>query len=360
MMARVDVRALEAFIASAFEAAGMTAEDAAIGATVLVRTEARGLVTHGVRHVPRYVRAMQAGGVDPKGRFEIIRETTSTATVDGNAGLGHVVATKAMRLAMAKAARAGVSAVLVRNSSHLGALGQYALLAAEADMIAMVYSTTPRVMKVPGSRSAVVGSSPVAYAVPSTGTPFVLDIAMSVVAGNKVTMARERNEPLPDGWIVGADGLPSTNPDDYRSGGALLPIGGHKGFGLALFGELLAGALSGLDWDGADRFKTHRPGSVYFADLSPADQWNSGHAFVVLDVKAFMDPDELRGRVDRLTSIIRESAPEPGSAGVRIPGDRAHADEARANREGLLLSAGTWAALEELARELAIDAPKES
>jgi len=359
-MARLDVSALQDFISSAFRAAGMSPKDAAIGANVLVRTEARGFVTHGVRHVARYVRAMQAGGVDPRASFEIIRETPSTATVDGNAGLGHVVATKAMGLAMAKAAEAGVSAVLVRNSSHLGALGHYALLAAEADMIALVYSTTPRVMKGPGSRAAVVGSSPVAYAVPSMGAPFVLDIAMSVVAGNQVNMAKERNQQLPEGWIVGADGLPSTNPDDYRGGGALVPVGAHKGFGLALFGELLAGALSGLDWDGADRFKTHQPGSVYFADLAPADQWNSGHAFVVLDVKAFMDPGELRRRVNRLTTIIRESSPEPGSEGVRIPGDRAHEAEARAHREGLVLSATIWSALQELAKELAIDTPKAS
>src|SRR5579859_108856 len=101
----------------------MSEEDAAIGASVLALTEARGLVTHGIRHVTRYVRAMQAHGVDPRARFEVLRETESTAVIDGNAGLGHVVATKAVRLAISKAASHGVSAVLVRNSSHLGALG---------------------------------------------------------------------------------------------------------------------------------------------------------------------------------------------------------------------------------------------
>jgi ureidoglycolate dehydrogenase (NAD+) len=355
---RIALADLHVFITFAFQAAGMGAADSAIGAEVLVRTEARGFITHGVRHVPRYARAMRSGGIDPTARFEIIRQAPTTASIEGNAGMGHVVATKAVRLAIEKARGNGIAAVLVRNSTHLGALGHYALLAAEAGMIAMVYSTTPRVMKAPGSRSAVLGGSPLAYAVPSDPAPFVFDAAMSVVAGNRVAMAKERHERVPDGWIVDRQGRPSNDPADYRAGGALTPIAGHKGFGLALFGELIAGALTDLDWDSPEQMKTHQPGSVYFAELGPSDQWNSGHAFIVIDVAAFMDPPRLRGRAGRLTSLIRESPPEPGSGGVRIPGDRAHADEARAREHGVVIDDEHWAALAELAGELAIDPPR--
>jgi LDH2 family malate/lactate/ureidoglycolate dehydrogenase len=354
---RIGVDRLADFIGSAFCAVGMSQKDAAMAASALVRTEIRGVVTHGVRHVPRYIRAIREGGINPRAEFEVLRETAGTATVDAHAGLGHVVATKAVQLAMSKAAASGVAAVLARNSSHLGAPGHYALLAAEADMLAMVYSTTPRVMKAPGSRSAVVGSGPAAYAVPSNGAPFVHDISMSVVAGNRINLARERDEPVPEGWIVDAGGSPTTDPDAYRAGGALVPMGGHKGFGLAVFAELLAGALAGLDWDQATGLKTHQPGSVYFADLRPEDPWNSGHAFVVIDVNAFLDPGQMRERSDRLRSVIKSGVTENGSAGVRIPGERASAAEVRAMREGVDLAAPTLRSLQKLALDLGLPDP---
>jgi LDH2 family malate/lactate/ureidoglycolate dehydrogenase len=353
-MAHVTIPALEAFIGSAFEAVGLTADDASIAAAALARTEARGIHTHGIRQVPRYIRAIQAGGVNARAQFDIVRETPGTAVVDGDAGLGHVVATRAMRLAMAKATQTGAAAVLARNSTHLGALSVYALMAAEADMVASVYTTTPRAMQAAGGRSASVGTGPVAHAVPGNRAPFVLDIAMSVVSGNRVTMTRERGEQVPLGWIVGPDGLPSTNPADHRNGGALVAIAGYKGYGMALFTELLAGALSGLDWDSGDRFKTHQPGSAYFADLGPSDRWNAGHAFIVLDVKAFVDPAELRDRVDRLADLQRHTPSLDETDPVRVPGDRAHAAEQEARRSGLELSAGTASALAALAAELSI------
>jgi L-2-hydroxycarboxylate dehydrogenase (NAD+) len=348
------VPALEAFIASAFEAVGMSVEDAAIAATALTRTEARGIETHGVRQLSRYVRAAQAGGVNVKAEFKVVKQTPGTAVIDGDEGLGHVVATKAMRLAISKAGQVGTAAVLVRNSTHLGALSVYALMAAEADMVATVYTTTPRALQAPGGRSAIVGSGPVAHAVPGNQAPFLLDVAMSVVSGNRVTMTKERGELVPLGWIVDADGMPTTNPEDHRRGGALVAIAGHKGYGMALFTELLAGALSGLDWDSADRYKTHQPGSVYFAELGPSDPWNAGHAFIVLDVKAFMDPDEFRSRVGRFSDVQRNAPTQDGSS-ARMPGDRAHQAEQRARREWFELSNGTTSALGALAAELGIE-----
>lgn len=348
---------MNAFIELIFVAVGMSAEDAALAADALVRTEMRGVVTHGLRQVPRYVRAIQSGGVSPTAAFEIVRETPGTATVEAHAGLGHVMATKAVLLAMSKARVMGIGAVLVRNSSHLGAPGHYAMLAADADMVAIVYSTTPRAMKAPGSRGAVVGTGPVAYAVPSDGAPFLLDVSMSVVAGNRINMAREKHESVPEGWIVGHDGLPSTNPDDFRDGGALVPIGDHKGFGMAVFAELLAGALAGLDWDKSRQLKTHQPGGPYFADIVPSDPWNSGHAFIVLDVKAFLDPSELRRRSDRLRTGMKDRNSEIEGEGMRFPGERAAHAEAEARAHGLAVAPATWASLTRLAADLGVPTP---
>jgi LDH2 family malate/lactate/ureidoglycolate dehydrogenase len=345
---------LTAFIESVFVAVGMGDGDAALAADALVRTEMRGVVTHGVRQLPRYVRAIQDGGVNPRATFDIVRDTVGTATVEANAGLGHVVATKSVLLAMSKARTTGVGVVLVRNSSHLGAPGHYAQMAADADMVAMVYSTTPRAMKAPGSKRAVVGSSPIAYAFPSDGAPFLLDVSMSVVSGNRINMARERHESIPEGWMIGPDGLPSTHPEQFRDGGALVPIGDHKGFGLAAFTELLAGALAGLDWDDSPELKTHQPGGPYFADLVPSDPWNSGHAFIVLDVKAFLDPGELRRRAERLRAAMKDQDPAAGSPGVRLPGERAALAEAAARASGVTLSVSTWASLRRLAEEVGV------
>jgi LDH2 family malate/lactate/ureidoglycolate dehydrogenase len=355
-MSRVDVGALEEFIAAALRKVGLPEEDAAIGANVLTRTEARGIVTHGVRQVPRYVKAIQAGGVNAHAKPRVLRETPATAVVDGDEGLGHVVATRAMQIAIRKAEAVGCAAVLVRNSTHLGALGIYALMAAEAGMVGSIYTTTPRALKAPGTRTAALGTGPVAHAMPGNRAPFVLDIAMSVVSGNRVNMARERGDAIPLGWIVDADGRPSTDPTQHRRGGALVAIAGHKGYGMALFGELLAGALAGLDWDSGERFKTHQPGSAYFADLKPEDPWNAGHAIVVLDVKAFMDPAEFRERVDRLTDALLHAPRDPESDGVKIPGHRAHEAELEARRAGVELSASTLDALTALATELGISA----
>src|SRR6202162_2617728 len=198
----LDPAALREFCVFAFRHVGMSEEDADVAASVLIRTDLRGVHTHGVRMLPNYIKRLRAGGINPRATFDVIRESASTALVEGNAGLGHVLAVKAVHLGMQKAEEHDVAVVLVRNSNHFGAAGHYALLCAEAGYIGIVLTNAPLVMKVTGSKGRVLGNGPTASGFPNAGAPIVLDIAMSTVAGSVVSMAYERRGGGPEGGGV--------------------------------------------------------------------------------------------------------------------------------------------------------------
>ena len=343
----LDPAALREFCVFAFRHVGMSEEDADVAASVLIRTDLRGVHTHGVRMLPNYIKRLRAGGINPRATFDVIRESASTALVEGNAGLGHVLAVKAVHLGMQKAEEHDVAVVLVRNSNHFGAAGHYALLCAEAGYIGIVLTNAPTVMKVTGSRGRVLGNGPTAYGFPNAGAPIVLDIAMSTVAGSVVSMAYERREAVPEGWIVDRDGRPSTNPKDFLDGGSLVPIGDHKGYGLTLVGELLAGALSGAAMAsavGGNRLADGRVGKD--------SAWNVGHAFIVLKVTPFMDLDHFRGRVAALAEEIHNASKVAQVERIYLPGEIESDRERMGLHHGLRLDTVTWETLSALAVQL--------
>jgi L-2-hydroxycarboxylate dehydrogenase (NAD+) len=338
----VDGDRLERFTANALAALGLPRADAAVGAAVLVRTDRRGIRTHGVRHLPGYARQIRAGGIDPAARRTVVAETASTATIDGGAGLGHVVAHAATELAISKARSAGIAIVLVRNSNHCGALGHYALMCADAGVIGLAVSNCPPVMTVTGSRSRAIGNGPTAYGVPNPeAAPIVFDVALSKVAGGKVQMARERGQPVPPGWIVDADGRPSTDPEDFLRGGALLPVGDHKGYGLALFGEVLAGALSGAAMI-----------SQIGSNRTPDKPTDTGHAVVAIDPAAIMPDGGFPARVAELSRLLKNAPRADGVDEILLPGELEHREELRSRAEGIELDGLIWTELGVLAGEL--------
>lgn len=341
----LDPERLRRFCAMPLEKVGMSAEDARIAAEVLVRSDLRGIHTHGAWRLPAYVKRMQSGGVDPKAQFQIVRETATTALVDGNAGLGHVIAVKAAQLGIKKASSNDVGVILVRNSNHFGAAGHYALMCAEAGYIGIVLTNTPPVMKVTGARGRVLGNGPTAYGFPNAGAPIVLDIAMSVVAGSNIVMAAERGDRIPEGWLVNSDGLPTTDPGDLAAG-ALVPIGDHKGYGITLLGELLAGALSG-----AATGSTVAEYGMHGWPIAPETPWNIGHAFIVLKVTPFMPLDDFKARVVALSHEIQNSPRAPGVDHIYVPGEIEDDKEQERLREGIGFDSVTWNTLATMARE---------
>jgi LDH2 family malate/lactate/ureidoglycolate dehydrogenase len=338
----LDGERLVVFASALLERLGLSSDDARVGAGVLVRTDMRGVRSHGVRHLPGYARQIRAGGIVAQAQRHTVIETPSMATLDGGAGLGHVAAHEATMLAIEKARGAGIALVTVRNSNHCGALGHYALLCAEAGLIGIAVSNCPPIMTAPGSRARAIGNGPTAYGVPRAGgPPLLFDAAMSKVAGGRIFMAMERGQPVPEGWIVDAGGKPTTNPADFANGGALLPVGDHKGYGLTLLGEVLAGALSGaamISQIGSNRIPDRPAGT--------------GHALIAIEPAALMPgfPD----RVAELAALVKESPRAEGVPEILLPGELEHREEGRARKLGLELDGVIWKELADLAGELGV------
>jgi LDH2 family malate/lactate/ureidoglycolate dehydrogenase len=341
---RVTGPGLEAFTTALLVRKGVPPDAAAIGAGVLVRTDLRGIRSHGVRHLPTYVRQMKGGGIAAHPDIRPVTQGPTTATLDAGAAMGHIAAERGTRLAIQKARAAGMALVTVRNSNHCGALGHYALLCAEAGLIGISVSNAPPIMAVTGARGRVLGNGPTAYAAPNPGgDPIVFDAAMSVVAGGRIRMAAERGERIPEGWVLDLDGRPSTDPEDFARGGALVPAAGHKGYGLTLFGELLAGVLSGAAM--AAQIGVH---------AKPDTPTNTGHAIMAVDVAAFQPPDVYAARVGELAAMVKSAPPAEGVKEVLLPGELEAREERRARAEGFALDEVIWADLSRLAADHAL------
>ncbi|HSK96588.1 MAG TPA: Ldh family oxidoreductase [Euzebyales bacterium] len=339
---RVDPARLRTFCETALVTAGATTDDAAVAARILVRTDLRGVHSHGVQALPIHVRNLQDGGTTSPTSPQVVRESAVTAVIDGQGGMGLVIAQRAVEVAIAKARDAGVGVVLVRNSNHFGAAGHYALTAAEAGYIGIATSNASPIMAAAGSKRKVISNAPLAYAIPTDTFPMALDIAMSATAGMKVRLAAERGEAIPEGWVLDRDGRPTTDPGDYAAGGALAPLGGHKGYGLALLTEALAGALSGAGMTS----------SIVPWLVDTATPTDAGHGFIVLDIECFLDRSEFSERMRRLMDEMRAAEPAPGVERVLVPGELEHHNEQRALEQGLDLDPVIVAHLETVARDL--------
>ena len=323
MSARYEAAALARWLAKAFAACGLEAADAALAARVLVRTNARGVDTHGIARTLVYVQKLQAGELNPRPQVRY-EDRHGVVHCHADGGLGQVVATRAVEHAVGLAASRAFVPVVMHEVGHLAALGMFALQAAEAGMIGFVAQSTPPLMALPGSRGAAIGNNPLAFASPApAGPPLVFDIAASGVArGNVLAAAREGRE-IPEGWAIDAEGRPTTDPKAALAG-AMLPMAGHKGIGLAMMVECLAGSLSGA-----------RPASVTGAKPGSAPAKVGAFLFVA-------NPELVAGREAygaHMAAWLATYAAASGAEG-RYPGQRAARLEAERGREGISLSDG--------------------
>ncbi|HLY09489.1 MAG TPA: Ldh family oxidoreductase [Planctomycetota bacterium] len=318
----VHVTKLQEFTRRAFQSTGLSLADAETGADVLVTTDAWGVFTHGTKSLAGYLRRLQAGGLRTSGQPTVVAEGSAWAIMDGGSALGMITSTVAMEKAMATAKSAGVAYVGVRNSCHFGAAGYYAWLAARQGLIGITFANDRPSVTAPGARGAMLGSNPIAYAIP-TGRhrPIILDIATSTVAGGKVAAARALGKRIPPDWLVDADGRPTTDPADFYKGGALAPMAGHKGYGFALLGEVLAGVLTGA----ALRFAV---GSWIESDPSLAT--GHGAAFLAIDPGMGSPASEFPRRIDLLIDEIHAAPKAAGATRIYVPGEREweHYDQA--------------------------------
>ena len=333
---------LEAFVHTALERVGLSPDDAATTAEALTLADTMGVHTHGTKLLAGYIRKLQGGGYRAKGAPKILREGPGWAVVDGDSALGQVGSTFATDLAITKAKTVGIAYVGLKNTGHIGAAGYYAWRAARQGLFGMVVGNDIPSVAAPGSRGAVLGSNPLAWAAPvPDADPILLDMATAAVAGGKVYAARQRGESIPPTWLIGPDGLPTTDGTLYPQQASLAPMAGHKGYGLGLLAELLSGVLPGgaITW---------QVGSWMFDPPSQPSLHNAG--FIVADIPAIADPEEYRQAMTRLTTEIRQTAPATGVARVLLPGDREWSLRANALEDGIRMPADVREKLAEAAQ----------
>jgi len=342
---RVTAQKLEAFTARAFEAVGIAPADAKSIAELMVRADLQGSEGHGVFRLPQYIRRIKGGAVNLKPNIRVEREAAGMALVDGDNGMGHLVMRFATEKAIAKAKTAGVAWVGVKWSNHAGPASLYAAMPLEHDM-AGLYLAVGNANHLPawGGLDMLLSTNPIAVAVPAgEEPPIVLDMATTVAAYGKVKTKAQRGETMPEGWMMDREGRPLTDPKRANEG-FLLPIGGYKGYGLALIFGLLAGTLNGAAM-GRDVVDFNAD------DTTPT---NTGHVIVAINVEAFQPAAEFKKSVDALVRDLRKSERLPGVDRIRLPGEGSHAARADRSRNGIPLPAPLAAALNQLAAELKI------
>lgn len=338
----VSYAALHRFATAAFARAGLSEADARTGADVLATTDAWGIFTHGTKCVRGYLRRLQAGGLRATGRPHLAAEGPAWGIVDGDSALGMVTSVFAMQTALAKARQCGIAYVGVRNSCHFGAAGYYAWLAAREGLIGLSMANDIPSVAAPGSRSAITGSNPISYAVPAgRHPPLLLDMSTATVAGGKLYAARSRGERIPDTWLLDAKGKPTTDPAGYPDVGALQPAAGHKGYGIALLIETLAGLLSGAAF-------TWRVGTWMWDDGTQPT--HHGAAFLAIATDTIMPAPQFARRIETLVDEIHAAPRAEGVERLYVPGEMEWERHARAMQEGLRLPADVLASLQEAAK----------
>ncbi|MBL6455967.1 Ldh family oxidoreductase [Belnapia sp. T6] len=334
----VPAERIRAQIEAILTAWGMPAPAAATTAGIMLETDLMGIDSHGVSMLMAYEEGVRAGRIQLTAEPRVLRDTGPTALLDAGAGLGHPVSVRAMELAVDKAKQFGVGVVGVVNSHHFGAAGAYARLASARGVIGLVTSSARGVIMVP-TRGAmpVLGTNPIAFAAPAGhNPPFVLDMATTTVAANKVKVHHLNDAPLPEGWVMDGAGRPVTDPHEgnalvfQRPEGGITPLGGTemqgsaKGYGLALMVQVLAGTLTGASFaalDGRNR--------------GPGEPQNIGHFFLALDPAAFRAPEGFAADLDAALDHLHATPPADPAEPVLVPGEPEAIMRARRLAEGV-------------------------
>src|ERR1700761_8923515 len=314
---------LRAFTQNAFLAMGCSQEHAVLAADVLLLSDLRGIDSHGVARLTGYVRLWEKQRINPKPNIRIVHETPTTATVDGDAGLGLVVAPFAMKVAIQKAEQYGSGWVAVRNSNHFGIAGYHGLMAVEQNMIGYAVTNASPLVAPTFSNERMLGTNPICYAIPAGKyPPVVIDMATSAAANGKLEIAQRLGKQVPEGWIQDAQGNFTTDPHALKSGGSLLPLGSdrehgsHKGFGLSATVDILSSVLSGANYG------PWVPPFVSFLE-PPADPvgLGIGHFVGAMRVDGFRPVDEFKSHLDNWIARFKSASTVNPDKKVIIPGE---------------------------------------
>jgi LDH2 family malate/lactate/ureidoglycolate dehydrogenase len=347
---RVRPAALKRFCETVLAAVKVPPHDAKTISEALVTADLRGTHSHGVNLLARYTRGFMAGQLNPAPALRVVREHGATAVLDGDNGLGHVVGTRAMQMAIERARGHGIGIVAVRNSNHYGAAAYYAMMALPHGMIGHTTTNGPAVMAPWGGRTSTLCNNPISYAIPTgdDDAPIVLDMACSVVARGKVRIAAQRGERIPKGWALTAAGEDTEDAAEAIRG-SLLPVGGPKGYGLALVAEALSGVLPGATLTVDISRSVYLDGRAY-------ESQRIGHMMMAIDIAAFLPLEEFEQRMRRIVSTIRASGVASGVERIYLPGEPELERRADNVAHGIPLVRSTLKQLDDLVAELQLPA----
>jgi len=359
---RVRADRLKSFCSEALERLNVQSEDARITADVLVEADLRGIDSHGVARMSRYVTGIQQGMMKPRPNPKVVHETPCTATIDGDAGLGQPISYKAMKLAISKARDHSVGFVAVRNSNHFGIAGYYAMMALAEDMIGFCTTNTEVIVVPTFARNAMLGTNPIAITAPAgKERPFVLDMSTSTVTRGKIEVYARLEKPIPTNWATDEKGVATADPARVlqniinRRGGGLVPLGGaleesggHKGYGLALAVEIFSAVL---------------PGALYSNRVYPKDKNGKslpsgiGHFFGAMRVDAFRPPAEFKRDMDDLINRLKNTPKADGVDRIYIHGEKEFEEAEKLAKIGIPLNPKVVEDIKAIANQLNVSNP---
>jgi L-2-hydroxycarboxylate dehydrogenase (NAD+) len=357
MEERISLSVLVHFVSTVFKAMGCSQADAETATNALVAADLRGIDSHGVARLSGYVRLWEAGRINATPHIKIIHESPSTAVVDGDGGLGLVVAPWAMKVAIDKARTAGTGWVSVCNSNHFGIAAHHAMMALDHGMTGIAMTNASAIVAPTFSSERLLGTNPICYAIPAgEEPPFVADFATTTAANGKLEILQRKGQDTPDGWLQDAGGVPVNDAHALRKGGALLPLGGdrehgsHKGFALGSIVDILSGVFSGANYG---PWVPPFPAYVPMPENQPGK--GLGHFLGAMRIDAFRPADAFLADMDQWIRRFRQALPVEGQERVIIPGDPERASEVERSKQGIPLLPVVWEDLRSVGEKFGIN-----
>ncbi len=352
-MIKIQAEKLRNFSKRVFHAVGLNHEDGCCISEILLDADLRGVHSHGVQNLARYAKGYLKGFIARNVSCPFVKDAGAISIMDGQNGLGLITCNKAMDIAIERGNKYGIGIVGVRNSNHFGAASYYSMKASKQDQIGFCTTNGPAVMAPWGGRESLLSNNPISIAIPcSAGLSIVLDMACSVVAKGRIRLNARNNLPIPEGWANNKAGEPTTDAREALDG-SVLPIGGYKGYGLAVINEILSSALTGA------LFSFEILKSMLGADSELGDftqtSWRCGHLVGVLDVNKVLPVDEFKTRVEQLYSRIKQSPKAKGYEGIYLPGELENNLKIERLSSGIPLPESTVEILNSLGREIGIE-----
>ena len=350
---KFDIKTLEHFCIDAFCKFGFTPEESRIITDVLLLADTYGIESHGMQRLSRYHKGIEKGMIIPQAKPEIVFETPVSAVVDGHDGMGQLIGQFCMELAIEKAKKSGMAIISARNSNHYGISGYYAKMAVDQGLIGLSFTNSEAIMVPTFAKKAMLGSNPIALSVPAEPYPFFYDASTTVVTRGKLEMYRKAEKPLPDGWALDKDGLPSNDAPDVlaniagKVGGGIMPLGGsqevtgsHKGYGYGMICEIFCSILS----MGMTSNHTHI-----------GNKGGTCHGFIAIDPAAFGDPEAIKEHLSTFLQELREAPKAQGQDRIYTHGEKEAIATERTAREGVPVDVKTVIEMKQMCEFLKMD-----